>query len=359
MAESSTKADEYAQHEQGGYYDNIFAMVLCRTCLGKYYYTTERQPDAVNKVKSGEFDSVFGDRAASVKTFREMVVYDPDQVYPEYIVLYSRLHRQDDALKMNSMAAVPFHMELPVYWADCHKDPHQEPFRIQYRVRRDTRNLIQQLVSAACLNANLDNKVLRAARRIEDSEMWMNYSDFKRSVKLRLQDGARLAAPHELDGNSETGHVITATLLHELGTGDIALENLDESVNELLLWHGTDARAAQTISQCGFRIPVGERAKHGKRFGDGAYLAEDLKKSLSYAPVDSKGLQYVLLCRAVCGDIHYTEDGFKIDTHQDARAKQKDCVLANPYKAGPREFILLNEKQVYPEFILELEGAGA
>jgi len=33
---------------------------------------------------------VLGDRKASVGTYREFVVYGDDQVYPEYLVLYSR-----------------------------------------------------------------------------------------------------------------------------------------------------------------------------------------------------------------------------------------------------------------------------
>ena len=38
-------------------------------------------------------------------------------------------------------------------------------------------------------------------------------------------------------------------------------------------------------------------ARHGRRFGTGVYLAEDLKKSLSYCS-SSDGTNYVLLCRS-------------------------------------------------------------
>lgn len=38
-------------------------------------------------------------------------------------------------------------------------------------------------------------------------------------------------------------------------------------------------------------------ARHGRRFGTGVYLAEDLQKSLSYCS-SSDGTNYVLLCRS-------------------------------------------------------------
>ena len=42
--ESSTKADEYSQDEPSGYYDGVRALLLCRVCMGEFYYTGERDP---------------------------------------------------------------------------------------------------------------------------------------------------------------------------------------------------------------------------------------------------------------------------------------------------------------------------
>lgn len=33
------EADEYAKDEPGGHYDNIRALLLCRVCVGSFYYT--------------------------------------------------------------------------------------------------------------------------------------------------------------------------------------------------------------------------------------------------------------------------------------------------------------------------------
>ena len=100
-----TKADEYARDEPHGYYEGVFALLLCRapwlslTCssvevaLGKFFYTTERCEQAGEKVKSGDYDSTVGDRSLPIRfqirfavrtkkanTFREFVVYNSDQV---------------------------------------------------------------------------------------------------------------------------------------------------------------------------------------------------------------------------------------------------------------------------------------
>lgn len=60
--ESSTKADEYAKDEPGGYYQGVYSLLLCRVCMGKMYYTTQRDEHAGDKVTSGDHDSTLGDR---------------------------------------------------------------------------------------------------------------------------------------------------------------------------------------------------------------------------------------------------------------------------------------------------------
>merc|ERR1712032_73625 len=140
MAESSTKADEYSQDEQG-YYEGVFALLVCRVCLGKAYYTTARDEGAADKIKSGDYDSTLGDRARHANTFREFVVYNADQIYPEYVVLYSRRFACDP--RGGQMAQeMPLYMQLPVYWANCHKDPSRTSFNKQYKARRATHELI-------------------------------------------------------------------------------------------------------------------------------------------------------------------------------------------------------------------------
>lgn len=354
FAESSTKADEYSKaDEPGGHYEDIFALLLCRVCLGRFYYTEESDPGAEQLVASKDFDSVLGDRARSVQTFREFVLYDRDQVYPEYLVLYSRLHRGT-----SPSAAPVFHMELPVYWANVHRNAALEPFRTHYRVRSKIKALIERLAVGSCVHQKL-NLSVTGVQRIEDSFMWRRYVARKDALGAVLKQSGRagFAPPNELDGKPESGSALTACLLQEMHSDEaVSLENLDVAVNELLLWHGTTSEAAAAIADHGFNRT---KVRHGQRFGEGTYLAEDLGKSLSYAAPNQSGCQRILLCRAVCGDFLYTESKESLAAHKLAKRAGKHSVLANPSGKGPREYVVLDVAQVYPEYLIEVVVLGA
>merc|ERR1719329_164270 len=125
LAENATKSDEYgegaqgpAQGPAGGEAEMGFEgerkeqmhpgpppeivresyMLLCRSSLGKVYYTDEQKPnpdELQRKCVSKEYDSVMGDRLKRNGTFREIIVYNDDHVYPEYIVRYERIFFHD------------------------------------------------------------------------------------------------------------------------------------------------------------------------------------------------------------------------------------------------------------------------
>mmetsp|Transcript_145554 Transcript_145554/g.256627 ORF Transcript_145554/g.256627 Transcript_145554/m.256627 type:complete len:470 (+) Transcript_145554:98-1507(+) len=69
-------------------------MLVCRSMLGKVNYTDEARPDPdalQQSCLSEEWDSVLGDRMKKRGTFREIIVYHDDRVYPEFVVKYERL----------------------------------------------------------------------------------------------------------------------------------------------------------------------------------------------------------------------------------------------------------------------------
>ncbi|CAE7332237.1 Parp11 [Symbiodinium sp. CCMP2456] len=352
FSESCTKADEYATDEPGGHYDGVRGLLLCRVCLGNFYYTLDRESSAIDKYTNGEVDSTIGDRAKAVNTYREMVVYDRDQVYPEYLILYERLYRGETP--QLPPKDVPFLLELPLYWRNVGRNPYTECFREHWMVKPTIRELIQRLANGSCGGDAAAPKVLRA-RRIEDSFLWCRYIDRKRSLGAQLQANGDLkcAPPNELDGNPESGHALTATILSEFhGDEAISVENMAPGLNETLLWHGTSQQAADAISEIGFEVKTS--GTHGRRFGHGVYLAEDLSKSLSYC-TSSGNVKYVLLCRAVCGHMHYTEEKSHPDATSEAAKLGKHCVLANPERSGLREYIVLETGHVYPEYSVEFE----
>jgi len=88
LAEACTKSDEYTQEEDGERY-----LLLCRSTLGRINYNDESRPNATQLEDSclnGRYHTVLGDREKRRGTYREFVVFDNDQVYPEYIVKYRR-----------------------------------------------------------------------------------------------------------------------------------------------------------------------------------------------------------------------------------------------------------------------------
>eukprot|EP00929_Paragymnodinium_shiwhaense_P065096 TRINITY_DN32675_c0_g1_i6.p1 TRINITY_DN32675_c0_g1~~TRINITY_DN32675_c0_g1_i6.p1 ORF type:complete len:2595 (+),score=526.95 TRINITY_DN32675_c0_g1_i6:959-8743(+) len=93
FAESSMKSDEYVKADSRGWYP----MLLCRVVCGNMYYCdavdpTKHRAELEGACKPGGpgFHSVLGDREKVRRTFREFIVYDSHQVYPEFIVWYAR-----------------------------------------------------------------------------------------------------------------------------------------------------------------------------------------------------------------------------------------------------------------------------
>jgi len=91
FAESCMKADEYTISDKRGWRP----FILCRVVLGRIHYCDAYDPTKSSKTLEqsctvGGYDSVLGDREKVRMTFREFVVFDGHQIYPEYIVWYQR-----------------------------------------------------------------------------------------------------------------------------------------------------------------------------------------------------------------------------------------------------------------------------
>lgn len=95
FAERITKADEYARplpedDEQEG----LCSVLICRVVGGRTKVVTNNDINVDGlrgSVFDGPYHSVFGDRVTTLgKPYREVVVYDKDQCYPEFLLLYKR-----------------------------------------------------------------------------------------------------------------------------------------------------------------------------------------------------------------------------------------------------------------------------
>jgi len=102
LSESITKADEYskpAPKEElppGLDGKEVYCSLILRCVGGRTNVVTTNEIDKdmlLERVFDGPEHSVLGDRVASLrKPYREFVVYDKDQVFPEYLVLYERCY---------------------------------------------------------------------------------------------------------------------------------------------------------------------------------------------------------------------------------------------------------------------------
>eukprot|EP00931_Biecheleriopsis_adriatica_P043114 TRINITY_DN24648_c0_g1_i1.p1 TRINITY_DN24648_c0_g1~~TRINITY_DN24648_c0_g1_i1.p1 ORF type:complete len:579 (-),score=88.19 TRINITY_DN24648_c0_g1_i1:196-1932(-) len=88
LAECTSKADEYAEEDDDGF----CYMLLCRASLGRVWECSEKRPprDVLVNCKAQGYDSLCGDRWTAVGTFREFIFYDPNCVYPAFILRYKR-----------------------------------------------------------------------------------------------------------------------------------------------------------------------------------------------------------------------------------------------------------------------------
>ena len=92
LAESCLKSDEYTTPNREG----LLPLILCRVVLGRVHECLESNPWPIGQklcdsCLSGRYQSVLGDREKVMGTFREFIVYDSHQVYPEYVVWYERM----------------------------------------------------------------------------------------------------------------------------------------------------------------------------------------------------------------------------------------------------------------------------
>merc|ERR1719163_2355691 len=91
LAESVSKSDEYTKENHRG----ERCILVCRATLGYVNYTDEVAPNVDTLVKScteGPYHCVLGDREKCRGTYREIMVYDGHQVYPEYVIWYKRVY---------------------------------------------------------------------------------------------------------------------------------------------------------------------------------------------------------------------------------------------------------------------------
>eukprot|EP00930_Biecheleria_cincta_P059731 TRINITY_DN45458_c0_g1_i1.p1 TRINITY_DN45458_c0_g1~~TRINITY_DN45458_c0_g1_i1.p1 ORF type:complete len:681 (-),score=84.24 TRINITY_DN45458_c0_g1_i1:363-2405(-) len=366
LGESISKADEYARDEPGGYYDGVFAVLVCRVTMGKLHCTSD-DPEAGSKVASGHFDSTCGTRL-----FRELVIYDADQLYPEYVVLYQRVYPKDVEEDISRILRRRFFMEVPLHWMNVATDL-KTGFQEEHSLPEKSVKFFQSLVNQA-----LDKETweLHTAVRLEASSLWKKYVACQARFRKRL-GGPEGKSATEGCPDLEVSHVeqdIRALtrrpckffagkrgcrngdkcrfshnrFAKDLGEEGLAagrrlpVDELDGRLNEAFLWLCCTLDEAKSMRD-GEPLPKHSR---GDAMPEGTCLFESLDAALRDA-VSTDGLIYAVMCRVICGVP--TEDISKT-------VEPPDCALVVAEAKSRREVVIWEQDQVYPEYLLELQA---
>lgn len=208
-----------------------------------------------------------------------------------------------------------------------------------------------------------DRLKLVSVTAVENADLWADYMARREAIRREVEaDDADtvLSEPVEtMVAGDDTGDEGAESIVDSLAS-DFA-EPLLPSVNEVFLFHGTSAAAADKISTENYKLNLAGSAA-GILYGRGVYLAEHCTKSDEYTKPMCNGDRHLLICRSTLGRVYYTD---KRDV--DPRACEKACldgrhhsVLGDRRKARGtfREFVVFDEEQVYPNYILTYRRVG-
>jgi len=253
-------------------------------------------------------------------------------------------------------SAVTAHLqsELPPSW-DLHAmlSPRKGSPRLVAKefLSEDLVGLVQHLVDHCFIcKRTKDRKGLDLPLRLEvvDVIQVQNGAAWKSYSKARSKICDREAAAEQLNPALLTATLDDPMLQRVLG-------NVGGNANEQWLFHGTTAAAVEGISDKEFRLDLAG-CHRGTMYGKGVYLAECSSKADEYAEADESGLCRILLCRAALGRILVNrEKSPSKDLPQQCRLGGYDSLCGDRWAAVGtfREFVLYENSQVYPAFILQ------
>jgi len=203
--------------------------------------------------------------------------------------------------------------------------------------------------------------LVKSCERVEDRGRWRVY-DAKRSqiaaeIKSRPRStGVTLGRSHPAGDRP-----LTTVRLDAMGV----LPDLCSEINEVYVWHGFDYEHLEAIKQSGLDF---RRASDSGLYGSGSYFAENSCKCNQYVQnfsdrgSQTTGKPYaVLLCRVVLGDVYHTSTQMKGARLPPANPRHSkagglhDSVVACGASQVHREFIVFDNSQVYPEYIVHFE----
>lgn len=123
-------------------------------------------------------------------------------------------------------------------------------------------------------------------------------------------------------------------------------QHSDSPVAEQLLFHGTSKKNVEPIVEMGFDSGLNERSA----FGVGTYLARDAAMSMRYAPPDTRGVQFMFICRALVGRMVQGITNMRLDD---------PCVVAVDSPSNPRIFVVPDGSMILPTFVVAFHPSSS
>ena len=127
-------------------------------------------------------------------------------------------------------------------------------------------------------------------------------------------------------------------------------------VNEMRLFHGTNAEVVEAICKQNFVWRV--NGKNGNVYGQGSYFAVNSFQSDPYAEEDNKRSKFMFVTKVLAGS--YTEGKSR---YQRPPSKNPGNPASDLYDScvdkmsDPSIFVIFQNDQLYPEYIIEYSTA--
>lgn len=196
---------------------------------------------------------------------------------------------------------------------------------------------------------------------VDNADNYLRYAAKRQKIRKDLENkalsGTEILPPaSSAPASGKSPHIKT----HEISLKGLVFhpeEPIDFDLQESWLWHGTRKEGVEGITSSDFDIKRAGSAA-GTMFGRGLYFAESCMKSDEYTVADERGWYPLILCRVTCGRFFYCDWKRPFD-HTDqledaCHHKGFHCVLGDREKVSGtyREYIVFDNDQVYPEYIV-------
>eukprot|EP00929_Paragymnodinium_shiwhaense_P101550 TRINITY_DN64714_c0_g1_i1.p1 TRINITY_DN64714_c0_g1~~TRINITY_DN64714_c0_g1_i1.p1 ORF type:complete len:477 (-),score=60.18 TRINITY_DN64714_c0_g1_i1:715-2145(-) len=217
-----------------------------------------------------------------------------------------------------------------------------------FSIGKEGVTVMQQLFDSTWKDVTTRDREYKKTQRlvVQDVERNCNPAFWQKYVNQRTRIRQKAEAIEQCEVKTTANMVQASKLFGEL----------DPSVNEVYLFHGTKPSAAESIAQSDFLVSLaGSHA--GTLYGKGIYFAESCTKSDEYASRYPSASYCILLCRVLLGKVFYSDDP-KPDRDAITAAccteRSHDSCLGDREKCRGtfREFIVYEADSIYPECII-------